>query len=64
MLNYTDRLQCANRNAIPFKTEGMVKLLLEREVKEGSGDGTSLSVGALREEPGRGAPLLGTYKDM
>jgi hypothetical protein len=34
----------------------------ERQVKEGSGDGVSLSVGALRGEPGRGAPLLGTYK--
>jgi hypothetical protein len=31
----------------------------ERQVKEGSGDGASLSVGALRGEPGRGAPLLG-----
>jgi hypothetical protein len=36
----------------------------ERQVKEGSGDGASLSVGALRGEPGRGAPLLGTYKDI
>jgi hypothetical protein len=34
----------------------------ERQVKEGSGDGASLSVGALRGEPGRVAPLLGTYK--
>jgi hypothetical protein len=37
---------------------------LERQVKEGSEDGASLFVGALRGEPGRGAPLLGTYKDM
>jgi hypothetical protein len=36
----------------------------ERQVKEGSGDGASLSVRALRGEPGRGAPLLGTSKDM
>jgi hypothetical protein len=36
----------------------------KRQVKEGSEDGASLSVGALRGEPGRGAPLLGTYKDM
>jgi hypothetical protein len=36
----------------------------ERHVKEGSEYGESLSVGALRGEPGRGAPLLGTYKDM
>jgi hypothetical protein len=36
----------------------------ERQVKEGSGDGASRSVGALRGEPGRGAPLLGTYKDI
>jgi hypothetical protein len=36
----------------------------ERQVKEGSRDGASLSVGALRGKPGRGAPFLGTYKDM
>jgi hypothetical protein len=36
----------------------------EREVKEGSGDGASLSLGALRGEPGRESPLLRTYKDM
>jgi hypothetical protein len=36
----------------------------ERQVKEGSGDRASLSVGALRGEPGRGAPLLGIYKVM
>jgi hypothetical protein len=34
----------------------------ERQVKEASGDGASLSVGALQGEPGRGVPLLGTYK--
>jgi hypothetical protein len=33
----------------------------ERQVKEDSGNGASFSVGALRGEPGRGAPLLGTY---
>jgi hypothetical protein len=33
----------------------------ERQVKEGSGEGASLSVGTLRGEPGRGAPLLGTW---
>jgi len=27
MLNYTYHLECANRNAISFKTEGMVSLL-------------------------------------
>jgi hypothetical protein len=34
----------------------------ERQVKEGSGDGVSLSVGALRGEPGSGASLLGIKK--
>jgi hypothetical protein len=37
---------------------------LDRYVKEGSGNGVSLSVGALQGKPGRGAPMLGTYKDM
>jgi hypothetical protein len=32
----------------------------ERHVKEGSGNGTFLSLGALQGEPGMGAPLLGT----
>jgi hypothetical protein len=36
----------------------------ERQVKEGSGNGASLSVGALRGETGRRAPLLETYKDI
>jgi hypothetical protein len=42
---------------------GTEALRVERDLKEGSGDGASLSVGALRGEPGKGAPLLGTYKD-
>jgi hypothetical protein len=36
----------------------------ERQVKEGSRDRASLSVGALRGGTWKGAPLLGTYKDM
>jgi len=36
----------------------------ERWMKEGSGYGASLSVGALWGEPGGKAPLLGTLKDM
>jgi hypothetical protein len=36
----------------------------ERQVKERSGNGASLSVGALRGEPGRGVSLLGTYTDI
>jgi hypothetical protein len=35
----------------------------ERRTNEGSG-GASISKGALREEPGRRTPLLGTLKDM
>ena len=35
----------------------------ERHVREGSGDGASLSVGVLRGEPGGRAPLLGTAID-
>jgi hypothetical protein len=31
----------------------------ERQVKEGSGDRASLSVGALRGEPGRGGSFAG-----
>ena len=33
-------------------------------MKEGSGKGASLSVGALLGEPSGGAPLLGTPKDV
>ena len=33
-------------------------------VKDGSGYGAFLSVGALLGEPGGGAPLLGIRKDM
>ena len=33
-------------------------------VKEGSGNGVSLSAGALLGEPGGGTPLLGIQKDM
>jgi len=33
-------------------------------MKEGSGNGAALSVGALRGEPGGRATLLGTPKDM
>jgi len=36
----------------------------ERLLKEGCGNGTSLSMGALLREPIGGAPLLGTLKDM
>jgi hypothetical protein len=36
----------------------------ERYLKEGSGNGASLSVEALSGELGGGAPLLGTKKDM
>jgi hypothetical protein len=43
---------------------GTEALRVKRDVKEGSGDGASLSVGAVRGEPGRGAPVLGTYKGM
>jgi len=37
---------------------------LERELKEGSGNGASGSMGALIGETGRGAPLLGDLKDV
>ena len=33
-------------------------------MKEDSGNGASLSVGALRDEPGGRASLLGTLKDI
>jgi hypothetical protein len=36
----------------------------ERQIKEGFGNGASLSVGAVRGEPGGRAPLLGTLEDM
>jgi hypothetical protein len=36
----------------------------EGQIKEGSGNGASLSVGALWGEPGGRAPLLGTLKAM
>jgi hypothetical protein len=36
----------------------------ERELKEGSGNGSSLSAGALLGEPGGRVPLLGIRKDM
>jgi len=35
-----------------------------RRTNEGSGNGASISKGALREEPGGRAPLLGTLQDM
>jgi hypothetical protein len=38
--------------------------VFKRRVKEDSGNGTSLSMGALRGEPGGRAPLLGTLQDI
>jgi hypothetical protein len=37
--------------------------LTEIRVESGSGSGVSLSVGALRKEPGGRAPLLGTLEE-
>ena len=37
---------------------------LKRQLKGGSRNGSSLSVGAPRGEPGGGAPLLGPLKHM
>jgi hypothetical protein len=37
---------------------------LEKCMELGSGNGTTLSVGAVRREPGGRVPLLGTPKDM
>jgi len=40
-----------------------VYLELRKTIKEGSGNGASLSMVALRGEPGGRAPLLETLKD-
>jgi hypothetical protein len=44
--------------------EGSFSLDFERQMKEGSGDGTPLSKGVLRGERKRRYPLLGTLKDI
>jgi hypothetical protein len=43
---------------------GLFSQAFERQVKASFGDGASLSIGALRGEPRRGAPLLGFLNDM
>jgi hypothetical protein len=43
---------------------GLLSRAFERQVKECSGYGVSLSMWALRGESGRGAPLLGVLNDM
>jgi hypothetical protein len=42
---------------------GLLSRAFERQVKACFGDGASVSMGALRGEPGGGAPFLGFVND-